>query len=99
MDRVIAFTGREQSGDIRALVEVDPEPAHRIVHTRKDAHRHVTRIVANKHLVNLQYRAELPLENFSGNVRQIEINLVLTTDTHALDAHLEDLTRRDIARH
>src|SRR5215213_9301597 len=99
MNRVIAFTGRQQTGNVCALVEVDPESAHRIVHARKDAHRHVTRIVADEHLVNLENRAELSVQNFSGNVCEIEIHLVITTDTPALDTHLKDLTSRDVARH
>src|SRR6185369_5899745 len=89
----------EQSGNVRALVVVNPEPAHRIMHARKDSHRYVTRIVADEHLVNLENRAEFSIESFGGNVRQVEINLVLTTNTFALDTYLKDLAGRNVARH
>ncbi len=32
-------------------------------------------------------------------MRQIEINLILTANAHALDAHLKDLACGDIARY
>src|SRR6185503_5773359 len=89
VNRVIAFAGGEQSGNVGALVEVDPQPAHRIMHAGEDAHRHVTRIVADEHLVNLENRAEFAIQNVGGNVRHVEINLVLATDAHAFNAHLE----------
>src|SRR5919205_320069 len=65
----------------------------------EDAHRHVTRIVTHEHLVDLENRAELSIESFSGNVRQVEINLVLSTDTHTIETHLKDRARCDVTRH
>src|SRR5262249_7280409 len=80
VNRVVAFTRCEQPGNVRALIEVDPQPTHRIVHTGKDPHRHVTWIVADKHLVDLEDRSQFSIENFGGNVCEIEINLILSTD-------------------
>src|ERR1051325_845351 len=65
----------------------------------KDAHRHVSRIVAHKHPIDLENRAQLPIQNFSRNMRQIEIDLVLSADAKAVEAHLKDLARGDVARH
>src|SRR5690242_2787627 len=65
----------------------------------EDTHRHVTRIVADKHLVDFEYRAELSVQNFRGNVRQVQIDLVLAADTHAVDADLKYLARGDVAWH
>src|SRR6185369_5993016 len=64
----------------------------------EDAHRHVTRIVTDKHLVNFENRAEFSIERFGRNVRQIEINLIQPADAHAVETHLEDLARRDVTR-
>src|ERR1044072_7391615 len=68
------------------------------MNARENAHRHMTWIIADKHLVDFKNRAELAIEGLGGNVRQIEINLVLTADAHAVNAHLKDLARRDVAR-
>src|SRR5688572_14662131 len=68
------------------------------MNARKDSHRHMTWIVADEHLVNLENRAEFSIEHFGRYVRQIEIHLVLAADAHAADAHLEDLASRDVAR-
>src|SRR5215813_13110558 len=66
---------------------------------REDAHRHMTRIVADEHLVNLENRAELSIESLGRNVCQVEIHLVLPTDTHAFETHLKDRARGDVTRH
>src|ERR1044071_4320128 len=58
----------------------------------------MARIVTDEHLVDFQNRAELSIESFGGNVRQIEIDLVLTADTHAINAHLKNRARGNIAR-
>src|SRR5690348_1344976 len=63
----------------------------------EDTHRHVTRIVADKHLIDFEYRAEFAVQNFRGNVRQVEIDLVLAADAHTVDADLEYLARGDVA--
>src|SRR5690349_18656903 len=68
------------------------------MNTGEDTHRHVTRIVADEHLVDFEYRAEFAVQNFRGNVRQVEIDLVLAADTHAVDTDLKYLARGDVAR-
>src|SRR3982750_3258033 len=68
VNRVVAFAGREQSGKIRSLVVVNPKSTHRIMHARKDAHRYMTRIVAYKHFVDFENRAQLSIETFRGIV-------------------------------
>src|SRR5689334_17803736 len=66
---------------------------------REDAHGHVTGIVADEHLIDLKNRTELSIEGLGGNVRQVEIDLILPADAHTVETHLEDRTRRDVARH
>ena len=66
---------------------------------RKDPHRHIPRIVADEHLVDLEDRAEPFGQNFGRNMRQIEIDLILAADAVAFETDLKDLARRDIARH
>src|SRR5262245_38292991 len=99
MDRVVAFSRSQQTGNIRSLIVINPQAAHRIMYTRKNPHRHMTRVVANKHLVDLENRAELPIENICGDVGQVKVNLIATADTHSIETDLEDLARCDIARH
>src|SRR6185503_13176508 len=70
-----------------------------IMHARKDSHGHVTRIVADKHLVDLENRPQLSVQLRGGNVRQIEKDLVVAAHAKSIDAHLKDLARRDVARH
>ena len=40
-------------------LEVDPEPAHRVVHGGEDAHRVRVRILADELLVDLEHAGEL----------------------------------------
>ena len=68
------------------------------MYARENAHWHVTRIIPDEHLVDLQDGAELFVERLSRNVRQIEIDLVLAVDAHAGETNLKDFSRRDIAR-
>ena len=56
---VVALARREKAGDVRPLVEVNPQAAHRVVDAGEDAHGHVARVVADEHLVDFEYRAEL----------------------------------------
>src|SRR5206468_7888542 len=65
----------------------------------KDPHRHITRIVTDEHLVNLQDSAELLIECFSGNVSKIQIDLVLAVYSVTVETNLKDLTRGDVARY
>src|SRR5216683_1342074 len=74
------------AGNVRVLIEINPEAAHRIMHAGKDAHRHVPRIVAHEHFVDLQNRPEFLIECFRGNVRQIEIDLVLAVCAKPVEA-------------
>src|SRR5687767_3917957 len=67
------------------------------MHARKDPHRNVPWIVTDKHLVDLEYRAELSRQGLGGNVRQIEVHLVLTGYTMTFETNLKYLTRRDVA--
>src|SRR5690606_2573667 len=65
---------------------------------REDPHRNMPRIIADEHLVDLEYRTELTRKRVRGNMCEIEIDLILTADAVAVDANLEDLTRGDVAR-
>src|SRR5437870_13918711 len=97
MNRIIALASRQQSGNISALIEIDPEAPHRIVHTWKDAHWHVTWIIADEHLVDFQDRTELFIERLRRDVCQIEVDLALAVDAHAGQTNLKDFSCRDIA--
>src|SRR2546423_11788642 len=68
------------------------------MHAREDTHRHMTRIVADEHLINFENRTEFPIQHLSRDVRQIEINLILTAHPLALDADLEYLSGGNITR-
>ena len=99
MNRIITFARRQQSGDVCVLIEINPEAAHRIMDAGEDAHRHVTRIVAHKHFVNLQDRPELLIERLCRNMGQIEEDLILAIHAHAVETDLEDFTCGNVARH
>src|SRR6266404_4321588 len=58
----------------------------------------MARIVADEHLVNLENGAEFAIECFRRNMRQVEIYLVFTAYTVAVNAHLKDLSRGNVAR-
>src|SRR5690349_607183 len=98
MDGVIAFSCGKKSRDGGSLFRIHPEPAHRIMDTREDAHRHVSRIRTDEHFIDLEDRAELACECLSRNVGQIEIYLVLAADAVAFETYLEDLASGDIPR-
>src|SRR4051812_26074654 len=98
MNRVVALARGEKAGDVRALLEVNPEAAHRVMYAGKDSHRHVARVVADKHLVDFENRAELLVQSLRRDVRQIQVDLILAVDAHAFETDLENLARRDVAR-
>src|SRR5207248_2756311 len=99
VDRIIAFAGSKQAGNICSLLKIHPKSAHRIMYTGENPHRHISRVVANKHLVYLENCSEPLGQNISGNVRQVEVNLVFSADTMTFDADLENLAGGYIARH
>ena len=99
MNGIIALAGGEQTGNVGVLIVINPKSAHRVMHAREDAHRHMLRIVADEHLVDFEDRAKLSFERFGWDVREIEIHLVLAIHTHSLQTHFENFARRNVARH
>src|SRR6266849_6104941 len=85
MNRIITFARRQQSRNVRVLIEINPQPAHRIMHAGKDAHRHMARVVAHKHFVNLQNRPKLFIKRLSRDVCQIEIDLVFAVGAEPVE--------------
>src|SRR4051812_39042238 len=64
----------------------------------ENSHRHITRVVADKHFVNFEYRSESLGKCFCRDMCQVEINLILSADTFAFQTNLKDLTRCYISR-
>src|SRR6266496_3514434 len=62
----------------------------------KNAHRDMPRVIANKHFINFENCAQLPIEYFSRNVREIQINLILASPAVALQAYLKYLPCGDV---
>ena len=58
----------------------------------------MARIIADEHFVDFQNRPEFLVERLSRNVRQVEINLVLAISAEAIETHLKDFARGNIAR-
>ena len=56
------------------------------------------RIVAHKHFVNFQNRAEFPIQCLGIDVRQIKVDLILRAHALAFNADLENFARGDVAR-
>jgi len=56
------------------------------------------RIVAHKHLVDFENRAELAVECGGVDVRQVEIDLILAADAHPIETDLKDFACCDVAR-
>ena len=97
---ILSLAGRKNAGNIRHLLEVDPQAAHRVMHARENLHRHFTRIVADKLFVNFKNAFELAIQRFLVDVRQVEINHRLSINAQPmLVHHLVNGTRRDIARY
>ncbi len=68
------------------------------MHAGKDFHRHVTRIVAHKFLVDFENAFQLAIEHLAIDVRQVEVNHRLSIDAEVvLVDDLEDRTRCDVA--
>ena len=64
---------------------------------REYPHRNISRIITHEHLVDLKDRAQSFGQYVCRNVREIEINLILSGNAVTLQTDLEDLSRRDIA--
>src|SRR5262249_53226163 len=77
---VTHLAGGDQARDVRHVVVVDPQPAHRIVHSREHAHRHLGRVVADELLVDLDDALELLLQRGAPQVGEVEIDLILAVD-------------------
>ena len=58
----------------------------------------MTRIVSYKHFIDFKDSAQLAIENFLRDVRQIELDLVLAPHTEFFKTNLKDLAGRDVAR-
>src|SRR5215472_1118531 len=97
---VFTFPGGEDPFDIGGLLVVDPEAAHGVVHAREDLHRHFTRIVADKLLVDFQNAFQLAVKRVAVYVSQVEIDHGLAINTQALLIHDSvNGTGSHIARH
>ena len=81
---VLALAGGKDAGNVGHLVEVHPQPAHRVVHAGKDLHGLDVGIDADKLLVDFEDAAELAVERGAVDVREVEIDhgLALETQTH-----------------
>src|SRR5205823_1337315 len=83
----------------RHLVKVDPQPAHRVMHSGEDLHRGLAWIVADEFLVDLKDAFELAVECRAIDVGKIEISSGLPIDSKSVLVHnLMDSARRYIAR-
>ena len=50
-----------------------------------------------KHFVDFENRAELSIQHLGGDVRQVEIDLILTTNTFAFYADLKNFASGNVA--
>ena len=100
MLREIAFTCGEQSWNRGLLVEINPQPAHRIMHAWRYAHWHFARIGADKLFVNIENSTEFYVENFRFYVRYVKIYNILTINSEMLIyADIEYFSRSNISRY
>src|SRR3954471_3397053 len=81
---VLALARSEDAWDRSHLVEIDPQSAHGVVHARKDLHRRLAGVVANKLLVDLEDSLELAVERGAVDVREIEIRGRLAIDAESV---------------
>src|SRR5215813_15611562 len=98
VNRIVALTCCEQSRNTRSLVVVNPQSSHRIMHAGEDSHGNVPRIIAYKHFIYFEDCAELAIQNICGNVRHIQVHLVLAADTHPFETDLEYFSGSDVTR-
>src|SRR5208337_1414964 len=100
VDGIVTLTASVQAFDVSALVEVNPEAAHGVVHAREDLYGDVARIVADKLLVNLEDAFELTVERGTVDVGQVEIDHRLAVNAEiVLVNHFVDSAGGDVARH
>jgi len=99
----VRLAQHEQAGHVAHEVVVDPEPAHRVVDGRVDAHRHDVRVLVGDSFVHLEEVAVALLDHVLAEAldrrAEIEVRAVLQrTDTSTrVDLPL-DRPRRDVAR-
>ena len=100
MNGVIALAAGVQPLNVGALIEVNPEAAHGVVHAGEDFHGHVAGIVANELLVNLQDAFQFAVERGAVNMCQVEIDHGLAVNAKVvLVDHFVDGPGRDVTRH
>src|SRR4051794_12914693 len=68
------------------------------MNARKYAHRHVPRVVADEHFIDLENRSQLSIQGFRRQMGQIQKYLVFAVYPHSVKTHLEDLASGNIAR-
>src|SRR5580704_5774476 len=97
---IFAFARRIDSWDIRGLIEIDPQPAHGVVHAGEDLHGNFARVIADKLLINFQNAFQLAIENLGIDVSQVEVDHGLAIDAEIVfEDDFENRARSDIARH
>ena len=96
---MIALARSHESRNVRVVVAVDPDTAHRVMYGREDLHRHLARILTDELRVHLENAAKLALEVIRRDMGEVEVNAALIVDAEPhVDADLEDCTRCDVAR-
>ena len=64
------------------------------MHTGEYPHRHISRVITNKHLVDFKYRPEAFGKDIGGDMRQVEIDLIFAADPVAFETTLANLPLR-----
>ena len=100
----VRLAEHEQPGQVAHQVVVDPQPTHRVVDRRVDAHRDDVRVLAGDALVHLEEVAVALLDDRPpeplDRLREVEVDAVLQRPDAATGVDLAlDRARRDVARH
>ncbi|MNI28010.1 hypothetical protein D3C73_817710 [compost metagenome] len=97
---VFTFPCREQSGDIRHLVIIDPHAAHGVMHSREDFHRNFAGIIAHEFFIDFDNAAQLDVQLLRVLVGEIQVHHVLAVNAQPLvDTYIKNLPGGNIARH
>ena len=96
---IFALARREDARNVGRLLEIDPQPAHGVMHARENLHRRVARVIAHKLLVDFENAFQLAVQNLPVDMCQVEIDHRLAVDAEVvLVDYFENRPRRHVAR-
>ena len=98
----VRLTTDEESRDSRHQVVIHPQPAHGVMRSGIDPHRHGVRVFSRDPLINVEQISVLLANRFQteplNGIREVQVHaLSMRPDTASFIAHFLSVSRCDIA--